>query len=69
MGLVPHQSKRNDDEYNVTKTIMIATGCRQDAADANTEVSMSLGTKLIGFGYIPPALCSHFNGFIIINFT
>ena len=54
-GSVPHQPKENDDEYNVEKTMMIATGCRQNAADVNEEVSMSLDTKDLGLGtFLPP---------------
>ena len=49
-GSVPHQPKENDDEYNFTKTTMIATGCRHDAADANEEVSMALDINNWVFG-------------------
>ena len=57
LGSVPHQLKDNGDKYEVKKTIMhmIATGCRQDAADESEEVPTPLDTKKSGLGTsLPP---------------
>ena len=57
-GSAPHQPREYDDGFDVENTLKMATGCRQNAADVNEEVTMPLDTN--NWVYIPPTLCKPF---------